>query len=62
MRVAGGPTEVVLTESAVKITSSGAAGKRTIVLPGSWRVPCGMTKSGATHSFDYSGGETLLTK
>ena len=41
------------------------AGNRTIVLPGSWRVPRGMTKSGATYSFDYSGGESvtfLLTK
>lgn len=65
MRVAGGPIEVVLTANEVKICASGAAGKRTIVLPGSWRVPRGMTKSGATYSFDYSGGESvtfLLTK
>ena len=65
VRVAGGPAEVVLTANEVKICASGAAGKRTIVLPGSWRVPRAVTKSGTTYSFDYSGGESLtflLTK
>ena len=60
LKIAGGPTEVVLAANEVKICASGAAGKRTIMLPGSWTVPRGVTKIGTTYSVDYLGGQAIV--
>ena len=56
---AGGPTEVVLTESGVKISASGAAGTRSITLPGAWITPPGITRNGSAYTFDYQEGDPV---
>ena len=65
MSVSGGPTEVVLTGEALKISASGAAGRRYISVPGTWVAPEGLAKNGSTYTFEYAGGDPIaftLTK
>jgi len=54
--LAGGPTELVLTDDEVKISASGAPGVRFITLPGSWVAPSGLATDGSTYQFDFQGG------
>jgi hypothetical protein len=65
MSAAGGPAEVVLSGNQVTITASGAAGLRTVTLPGSWAADptspgsSSLTFSGGQWQLNYQGGGPL---
>jgi len=59
IQISGGPTEVVLSAGNVIITAHGAAGTRTIQLPGSWQPVAPLTLQGGSFSLNYSGGDPL---
>lgn len=60
--VAGGPVEVVMTGSAVKLNVSGGAGARTVTLPGTWGEVSGWTKTGSVYRLNFAGGRALTAE
>lgn len=56
MTVAGGPTELVMTDNRVTIIPSGPSGLRTITLAGKWNAPNGVHQSGAKYVLQYKAG------
>lgn len=61
LTVAGGPTEVVLDNAAhtVAVTAHGAAGRRTLALPGQWQASERLQRVGNTWTLDYKGGDPV---
>jgi len=57
--LAGGPTEVVVTNDEVTISASGAAGVRSITLPGSWIAPRELAWDGSTYQLAYAEGSPI---
>ena len=64
MTASGGPVEAVLTSTRVTLTAHGAAGVRTLTLPGNWQVDPANPNPAVTFSngqwqLNYQGGAPL---
>lgn len=64
LSAAGGPVEVNMTSTQATITASGAAGTRTLTLPGRWHIDATVPHSGLSFQsghwvLSYSGGSPV---
>jgi hypothetical protein len=63
LRLAGGPTEVIVEPARTRLTVHGASGLRRVTLPGSWKVEgtarggTQLVRRGEEWLFDYRGGQ-----
>jgi hypothetical protein len=56
IKISGGAAEVSIANGHATITAHGPAGKRTIILPGSWTAVAPLTFTNGSYVLDYAGG------